>query len=116
MKNSAAPTKNHLFARQGDVHFITREIPKTATRVPNRPFALGEQTGHSHRVIEAEQELFETYEQYGLTFIRVLGDIHIAHEDHDPSATTSVLPKGWEGQVVIAQEYDEEQGFRSVLD
>ena len=109
-------TQDHLFARQGDVHFVTRRVPVTAKRVPNRPFSLGEVTGHSHRVIEAEQELFEMYEQDGLTYIRALGDIHIAHEDHDPAATTSILPKGWEGEVIIAKEYDEEEGFRAVLD
>jgi hypothetical protein len=111
--------KEQLFARQGDVHFVTRRIPADARRIPVRPFALGEVTGHSHRVIAAEECHVEMYEKDGLTFVRVSGGcegIHIAHEDHDPTAATSVLPAGWEGEVIIAQEYDEEEGFRKVID
>lgn len=111
--------KEKLFARQGDVHFFTRRIPADAKRIPVRPFALGEVTGHSHRVVVEEQCHIEMYEKDGLTYVRVAGDcdgVHIQHEEHDPAASTSVLPAGWEGQVIIAEEYDEEEGFRQVVD
>ena len=59
------------------------------------------------------------YELDGKTYVRVSGDcdgVHIQHEEHDPTATTSVLPAGWAGEVIIAEEYDEEEGFRRVAD
>jgi hypothetical protein len=108
-----------LYARQGDVHFVTRAIPKDAKRVQFRPFALGEVTGHSHAVITEHEPLVEMYEKDGLTFVRVSGEcdgVRVQHEDHDPEAKTSILPAGWEGEVIIAEEYDEEEGFRRVAD
>lgn len=108
-----------LFARQGDVHFVSRQVPAEAKRVLLRPFALGEVTGHSHRVIAEHELLVEMYEHDGRTYIRVAGEcdgIRIQHEDHDPQAVTSVLPAAWEGEVIIAEEYDEEEGFRRVAD
>lgn len=108
-----------LYGRQGDVHFVTAVIPADAKRVPLRPFALGETTGHAHRVITEHEPLVEMYEKDGLTYIRVSGDcdgIRIQHEDHDPNAQVSVLPAGWEGEVIVAAEYDEEEGFRRVTD
>jgi hypothetical protein len=110
---------NTLFARQGDVNFITATIPSAAKRISLRPFALGEVTGHSHRVITADEPLIEMYELDGETYVRVSGDcagVHIRHEEHDPDASVSVLPAGWEGRIVIAEEYDEEEGFRRVAD
>jgi len=110
--------KRVLEARQGDVGFVRSPIPADAKRIPLRPFALGEVTGHAHKVVVADEEKIEMYEKDGLTYVRVSCDsgVHIQHEDHDPDATVSVLPAGWEGEVVIAAEYDEEEGFRSVMD
>jgi hypothetical protein len=34
----------------------------------------------------------------------------------DPHTTTFAGHAGWEGEVVIAEEYDEEEGFRRVAD
>lgn len=98
--------------RQGDVGFVGSKIPKDAKRIPFRAFALGEVTGHSHRVIEEDIPLCEMYEKDGVVYVRALGDLHVQHDDHDPTATISVLPKGWEGQITIAKEYDEEGDFR----
>jgi hypothetical protein len=115
MKNK----ENVLYGRQGDVHFVNRSIPENARRVPLRPFALGEVTGHSHSVISEDAPSVEMYELDVKTYIRVSGEcdgIRIKHEDHDPTATKSLLPAGWEGEVIIAQEYDEEEGFRSLAD
>ena len=112
--------KQTLDFRQGDVGFVRGSIPAAAKRVPLRPFALGGVTGHSHRVVTSDEPLIEMYELDGKTYVRVSGDcdgVHIQHEDHDPAATKSVLPAGWEGEVVIAAEYDEEEeGFRRVAD
>ncbi len=107
-----------LSGRQGDVGFVACKIPKEARRIETRPFALGEVTGHSHRVAVEDLDGIEMYEFENATFLRVTKDgaISILHEDHDPQGKTSVLPAGWEGEVRIAREYDEEADFRSVVD
>lgn len=111
-----------LTARQGDVGFIRSKIPAGAAPIKTRPFALGEVTGHSHRVCVADEEgieMFEMPSDRGVrTFLRVTkeGGISIQHEDHDPTGQTSHLPCGWEGEVRIAVEYDEETDFRQVMD
>ncbi len=107
-----------LEGRQGDVAFIKAAIPKAAQRIKVRPFALGEKTGHSHRVAVEDEAGIEMYELEGATFLRITKDgaISIMHEDHDPSGIISILPAGWEGEVRIAREYDEEVDFRSVMD
>lgn len=106
-----------LFARQGDVGFVACKIPKDPARIKVRPFALGEVTGHSHRVMVEDEAGIEMYELEGATFLRVTKDgaVSIVHEDHDPKGTTSLLPAGWEGEIRIAREYDEEQE-RRVMD
>jgi hypothetical protein len=103
-----------LYARQGDVGFIKSKIPVTAKRTTLRPLALGEVTGHSHQVALADVDGVEMYELEGATFLRVTADggVSIVHEEHGPVK----LPAGWEGEVRIAVEYDEEQDFRQVTD
>ena len=103
---------SNLLYRQGDVGFRACAIPAGARRIPFRPFAYGEVTGHSHCVVAEDQALCEMYELNGEIYVRALGDLHVKHEDHDPTATTSVLPKNWEGQITIAKEYDEAGDFR----
>ena len=107
-----------LTGRQGDVAFIKCRIPKDAKRVPLRPFAYGETTGHSHRVCVADEEGVEMYECEAGVFLRVTKDgvVSLVHEDHDPVGTISVLPKGWEGEVRIKREYDEEEEWRRITD
>ena len=106
-----------LTGRQGDVGFVKCSIPKGAKRIATRPFAPGEVTGHSHRIIDADVEGVEMLEIDGRTFVRVNkeGGISIQHEDHDPLGAVSKLPQGWEGEVVIAREYSPE-AIRSVID
>lgn len=110
--------KQQLEARQGDVGFVRCAIPKGAKLVKLRPFALGESTGHTHQVMVCDQTKVEMFEVDNRTFIRVSenGSISIQHEDHDPTGTVSTLPAGWEGEIVVAREYDEEQDFRRVSD
>lgn len=49
----------NLKGHQGDVIFSNIEsIPKNANKIPNRPIALGEHSGHMH-VLTGDVELFE---------------------------------------------------------
>ena len=107
-----------LVARQGDVGFIKGSIPEGAKRIKLRPFALGEVTGHSHRVAPGFEEMVEMYEKDGEVYVRITGevDVPVLHEDHDQLGEKSLLPPGFEGPVRIAREYDEEQDFQSVID
>jgi len=52
----------------------------------------------------------------GTIWVRALADIPVQHQEHDPSGTQSIVPKGWEGEVRICVEYDEEHDFRRVAD
>lgn len=105
-----------LELRQGDVGFVRCGVPSGARKIETRPLALGEVTGHSHRAAVADAvEMFEIEGERGArTFMRVTaeGGVSIVHEEHGPVT----LPQGWEGEVVIAREYDEEEDFRSVAD
>ncbi len=106
-----------LQGRQGDVAFLVTRIPKEARRIQLRPFAIGEQTGHSHRVAVADEPFVEMYEGAdGEVYVRALREVSVIHEDHDPTGAISVLPAGWEGEVRIKREYDEEVDFRVVSD
>lgn len=112
-------TKGSLAMRQGDVGFVKGTIPVDAKRIPVRPFALGEVTGHSHRVAIEYQDQVEMYEgAKGEIYVHIVGevDVPVIHEDHDPTGFKSLLPAGFEGAVRIAREYDEEQDFRRVID
>ena len=94
--------------RQGDVGFVRGRIPADVKRIPVRPFAFGEVTGHSHRVVGGWEELVEMYEdKSGTIWVRALADVPVQHEEHDPQAITSILPAGWEGKITIAREYEE---------
>jgi hypothetical protein len=110
--------KGDLAMRQGDVGFVKSAIPDGAKRVALRPFALGEVTGHRHRVAPGYEDQVEMYELDGQVFVRIVGgvDVPVLHEDHDPVGAKSLLPVGFEGEVRIAREYDEEEDFRSVID
>jgi hypothetical protein len=108
--------EEQLFARQGDVGLVNKPIPAGAKRVKLHPFAYGEVTGHSHRVATADEAFIEMYEKDGRTFVHALKDVALLHEDHDPTGVNSIIPSGWEGEVRIAVEYDEEVDFRKVAD
>lgn len=110
--------QGQLIGRQGDVGFVRCKIPVAANRIAVRPFALGEVTGHAHRVAPGYEDMVEMYEADGMTYVRIVGDVDVplVHEDHDPTGAVSILPHGFEGRVPIAREYDEEQGWRSVVD
>lgn len=50
------PEKNYLM--QGDVQLISATIPKSAKKIPNKPVAYGEHSGHQHCLM-GDAELFE---------------------------------------------------------
>lgn len=102
-------------------------IPKNAKRIPLKPLALGEVTGHMHRLIStggvALEEVVEMYEHTsdGLTehFLRVTGEgISLIHAtatsdvtaDHHPQVITP-----GEYRVVI-QEETTDWGTQKVAD
>jgi len=106
--------KRILDYRQGDVGFVRGKIPTSAKRIAVRPFAYGERTGHTHCVVDPES--VEMYEDNGIVWVCVVGDAPTKHQEHDRTGQNSVLAKGWEGEVRICGEYDEEQDFRPVTD
>lgn len=76
--------------RQGDVLLMPAQIPADAKRIPIRPIALGEVTGHHHSLmtnVEAPiEDLVEMYEGAdGKTYVRALGepgDVSLVHQQH----------------------------------
>ncbi len=70
---------------------MKNEIPKNAKRIPLRPVALGEVTGHHHSFISnmAEVDVADLIEMYegndGKTYVRVLGAegaVSLVHQEH----------------------------------
>jgi hypothetical protein len=97
--------------RQGDV--ILLPVQHTiqqieAQKLPHLTLAEGEVTGHKHRIIEGEAEL---YEKDGTLYLRVFSkEATLAHEEHKPIS----IPQGtW--MVRIQREY-QPQGWRYVAD
>jgi hypothetical protein len=94
-------------------------IPKEAKRIPIRPIALGERTGHHHSLMVEEgaklEDCVEMYEHNGQTYVRLTGEgvslVHQQHKAHGPEA----LPKGSEF-VYIPQVENSDWGTRQVID
>jgi hypothetical protein len=94
-------------------------IPATAKRIPLRPLALGEVTGHHHSLMSnvAETDVADLVEMYegedGKTYVRVLGepgDVSLVHQEHK----AQVVPPG-DYSVTIQQE-NTDWGTRQVID
>ena len=93
-------------------------IPANAKRVPLRPVALGEVTGHHHsfmsNVADDVSDLVEMYEgEDGETYVRVLGepgDVSLVHQEHK----AHVVPPG-DYAVTIQQECTD-WGAKPVID
>lgn len=95
------------------------KIPANAVRIPLRPLALGEKTGHHHSlmanpgvVLEDVAEMFEVETPDGRKhYLRVTGEgVSLVHQEHK----AHVVPAG-EYEVVIQQE-NTDWGSRAVLD
>jgi len=98
---------------------VSKTIPQNAKRIPLRPAALGEVTGHHHSFMSnvAEIDVAEMVEMYedsdGATYVRVLGspgDVSLVHQEHK----AHVVPPG-EYTVTIQQE-NTDWGARPVAD
>ncbi|MDE2106647.1 MAG: hypothetical protein KGL39_56045 [Patescibacteria group bacterium] len=66
-------------------------IPATAKKIPLRPLALGEKTGHHHSLmadpgvcLEDAAELFEIVDESGTTaYLRISADgVRLVHQEH----------------------------------
>jgi hypothetical protein len=89
-----------------------KKIPKDAKRIPARPLALGEATGHHHSVVCDEADQVEMYEKGGQTFVRIVGDgATVQHQEHKPHA----LPARTEYGIRIATEVTD-WGRKQVVD
>lgn len=95
------------------------KIPADAKRIPLRPVALGEVTGHHHSFMSnvADIDVGDRVEMYegadGETYVRVLGepgDVSLVHQEHK----AHVVPPG-EYSVTIQQE-NTDWGARPVAD
>lgn len=91
-------------------------IPKTAAKVAQNHLALGEVTGHGHRLQGAIGQDFQIYEKDGIRFCELKTDVELKHEEHHPQLLRkSAFAKGMEIQIV--REYDHFlEESRQVLD
>jgi hypothetical protein len=77
--------------RQGDVMLVPCKIPSGARRIPVRPIALGERTGHHHSLMTASGagledavEMYEVDTPEGVkTYMRITEDgVSLVHQQH----------------------------------
>lgn len=97
--------------RQGDVLIVNvnTEIPKDAKPVDHCTLALGEMTGHSHRIATGAKMYVDGN---GLQFIEVLGkSAEVLHEEHG----TISLPGPGVYRIDHQREY-QPSGIRNVQD
>ena len=81
-----------------------KHIPKNAKKIPTRPLALGEATGHHHSVVCDEADAVEMYEKDGKTFVRIVGEgATVQHQEHKPAA----VPNDTEWGIRIATEVND---------
>lgn len=103
--------------RQGDVLLVPVAgvvPPAGATGQSEVVLAVGEATGHAHRLAAAE---VYDWSVDGQRYVRVGGDSPgaLAHEEHDPIPAPVVAP-GVTYRVVPQQEWDLESQWRKVVD
>ena len=90
-----------------------KKIPRSAKRIPTRPLALGEATGHHHSVICDEADQVEMYEKDGQTFVRVLGEPEAVSLVHQQHKAHTIAPAEY---VYIPQVENSDWGTRQVID
>ena len=95
-------------------------IPANAKKIPLRPLAFGEKTGHHHSLmadpgvcLEDVAQMFEVTDDDGVKhFLRISGEgVSLVHQEH--KAHPAIVPGDY--QVVIQQE-NTDWGSRAVLD
>ena len=68
--------------RHGDVVLVgIPRVPKGAREETVKPLAVGETTGHAHRLTEGK---YTFWEKGGRRFVRVLEPATLVHEEHAP--------------------------------
>ena len=71
------------FFRNGDVVVEVTTLPTKVKKVPARPLALGEVTGHSHRVQVADPQHLNFYEDTeGRLYFKLETEGKLVHEEH----------------------------------
>jgi hypothetical protein len=91
------------------------KIPTNAKRIPMRPLALGEATGHHHSLCTIDEtpvdDVCEMYELDGKTYVRVTAKgVVLTHQEHKSQA----VPPG-EYEITIQQEQTD-WGTQKVVD
>ena len=82
--------------RQGDVLIAAvHAIPPGATKRADCVLALGELTGHSHRI--DQPGVAELHERRGVLYLRVLaGEAKVVHQEHGPITLARGLYAVWQ--------------------
>lgn len=105
--------------RQGDVLLMPAAIPEGAKRIPNRPIALGERTGHHHSLMASGNtaladavEMYEVEMPEGVkTFMRITEDgVSLVHQQH------KAQPVEKTEYVYVPQVENSDWGTRQVAD
>ena len=105
--------------RQGDVLLMPAPIPAGAKRIPVRPVALGERTGHHHSLmtsgataVEDAVEMYEVETPEGVkTFMRITAEgVSLVHQQHKAQ---HVQPAEY---VYVPQVENSDWGTRQVAD
>jgi len=84
--------------RQGDLLFVLENIPCEATVQKDGVLALGEVTGHRHRISDSAKAVM--FMAGAVAYVRAMHDADIVHEEHK----TITLPPG-EWKVIRQREY-----------
>lgn len=113
---------------QGDVALQTASLPAGAKKIPPRPLALGEVSGHAHVVVpaapptETEIQGFDLFEINGETYVVTGGDgARLEHMKLETGAQADHLPITLAPntcyRVILQNEYNpESEAFERVLD
>lgn len=101
--------------RQGDVLLVPvdEQPPSNAVKTDEAVLALGEVTGHAHRLTGNVLD----WERDGVRFVRVIGREagSISHEEHDPAPAAVVAPEQTY-RVVPQKEWDLSGQWQEVRD
>jgi hypothetical protein len=98
---------------------MNTKIPKNAKRIPLRPLALGEATGHHHSLCTIDEtpvedvcEMYEFETENGVkTYLRVTAEgVALTHQEHK---TQPIAPGEYE---ITIQQENSDWGVRPVQD
>lgn len=102
--------------RQGDILLVAVDVapPEDARRTSEVILAVGEVTGHAHRL---HADAILEWSMDGQRYVYVLGEAPgaISHEEHDPAPAAVVTPEVTY-RVVPQREWDLSGQWRPVVD